>query len=436
MSMVNADSVQLFAMLKKMQDSISSIETTKKSVKMKYEQLGAGWQDKKYNELGVVVRDCNKALNDILVIMLQAEKYVALLAKSLSEYESVQLGSTNGISASTPQTSSFAVTPSSADTTTFESNTFGSNLAFVQDRLSAERYFSRGNHYEEYRDYWENGNYTFSRNENPELVYVRARDIEGVYLSDRELGNPEGFWTRNGREGWSRENILRRASHIQDVRQNTESGMSLDENAEQNVREVFDHFAGKLMIQDSEYPPDQTAHYSPGNYIGHSRGVYYNAASDMTNPRGAGTTYFHELAHMIDHASCNYRSNLSNTPEFAEALVEDGQRILSLYNNLPVEKQTAFLTRIRQDSAHSFSDLIDATTNGQLHGNYGHSRNYWTRPGNLQAEAFAHFFEASMGDQGKLELLANFFPTAFGIFSSMIDSIRPDNHVRVLSRER
>ena len=144
MSMVNADSVQLFAMLKKMQDSISSIETTKKSVKMKYEQLGAGWQDKKYNELGVVVRDCNKALNDILVIMLQAEKYVALLAKSLSEYESVQLGSTNGISASTPQTSSFAVTPSSADTTTFESNTFGSNLAFVQDRLSAERYFSRG----------------------------------------------------------------------------------------------------------------------------------------------------------------------------------------------------------------------------------------------------------------------------------------------------
>lgn len=91
MSMVNADSVQLFAMLKKMQDSISSIETTKKSVKMKYEQLGAGWQDKKYNELGVVVRDCNKALNDILVIMLQAEKYVALLAKSLSSGSIVEL---------------------------------------------------------------------------------------------------------------------------------------------------------------------------------------------------------------------------------------------------------------------------------------------------------------------------------------------------------
>lgn len=38
-----------------------------------------------------------------------------------------------------------------------------------------------------------------------------------------------GMVERDGREGWSRENILRRASHIQDVRQNTESGMSLDE---------------------------------------------------------------------------------------------------------------------------------------------------------------------------------------------------------------
>lgn len=81
MSMVNADSVQLFAMLKKMQDSISSIETTKKSVKMKYEQLGAGWQDKKYNELGVVVRDCNKALNDILVIMLQQVATLEMINK-------------------------------------------------------------------------------------------------------------------------------------------------------------------------------------------------------------------------------------------------------------------------------------------------------------------------------------------------------------------
>ena len=346
LSNVNADSAQLITLLKNLQTSISSIETTKTSVRMKYQQLGAGWNDRKYNELGTIVNDCNKALNDILQIMLQAEKYVASLAKSIQEYENVNLDTSSA------------------------RNSFAQSLQV------------------------------------PNTSHLSYQYCLGV-LTKGDI--PDGY------------NAIVTQRH---------------ENAEQNVKEVFDHFAGKLMIRDSEYPPNQTAHYSPANYIGHSRGVYYNATSDMTNPRGAGTTYFHELAHMIDHASCNYQGNLSNTPEFAAALIEDGQRILNIYNNLPPERQATFQNRIRQDSAHSFSDLIDATTNGQLYGSYGHSRNYWTRPGNLQAEAFAHFFEASMGDQGKFELLSNFFPTAFGIFSSMIDSIRPGNSARVLSRER
>ena len=226
---VNADSIQLLVILKNIQNSISSIEITKNSVKLKYQQLESEWNDKKYHELGTIVRDCNKALNDLLQMMLQTEKYVASLIKSLSTYESVQLGSANWGGANAVQTDNFIVTPSSTASTTFDSSTFGPDLVFAQDNLSTERYFSRGNHYEEYLDYWENGNYIFSRNDNPELIYIKARDIEGVYLNDRELENPEGFWTRNGRAGWSRENILRRASHIQDVRQNIESGISLDE---------------------------------------------------------------------------------------------------------------------------------------------------------------------------------------------------------------
>jgi len=200
-------------------------------------------------------------------------------------------------------------------------------------------------------------------------------------------------------------------------------------NARPNVRNVFDLFAVQLQIQDSTYPSTQTAHYSPTHSIGHQRGVYYNATLDMNNPRGAGTTYFHELAHMIDHASTGYDGNLSQSPEFREALIEDGQRVLRLYNNLPAEQQASFLARIRADSAHSFSDLIDATTNGQLHGSYGHTREYWSHPGNLQAEAFSHFFEASMGDEEKLSLLANFFPRSFLIFSNLIDSILADQHI-------
>lgn len=350
MNNVNADLGELLQIVNGMKKAISSIETTKSSMSRKYQQLGDEWKDRKYKELGDVVQECNKALNDILKTILKGEKYVLALAKSLQEYDNVNL-----------------------DRTVYADNAFVQNLRSM----------------------------TYSSTEIPPYQYC---------LGVISRGNiPEGYL-----------NII----------------TTRHDSGESAVRRVFDHFTNQMVIQDSDFPPNQTAHYSPMNYEGHNRGVYYNATSDMTNPRGAGTTYFHELAHMIDHASMDYQGNLSNTSEFGNALIQDGQHILHLYNGLSVERQNAFLTRIRSDSAHSFSDLIDATTNGELSGSYGHSREYWCRSGNLQAEAFAHFFEASMGSEDKLEMLANFFPTAFGVFSTMIESIQPNQNIRVLERGR
>lgn len=350
MSIVNADVAELLKSWNNIKSAITSIETTKTDIARKYQQLGNDWKDKKYKELEEVVQECNKALNEILKILSKGEKFIGSLAKSLQEYDNVNLD-----------------------------GSMGADNAFVQSLQ----------------------NMTYSAGETSSYQYC---------LGVLTRGNiPEGYL-----------NVI----------------SERHQNGETRVRRVFDHFTNQMLIQDANYPSNQTAHYSPMNYEGHRRGVYYNATSDMTNPRGAGTTYFHELAHMIDHAATGYQGNLSNTFEFGNALVQDGQRILQLYNNLPPERQNAFLTRIRTDSAHSFSDLIDATTNGQLHGSYGHSREYWTRSGNLQAEAFAHFFEASMGSEEKLEMLANFFPTAFGVFSTLIESIQPDQYVRVLERSR
>lgn len=350
LGIVNADVTELLQSWNNIKTAITSIETTKTSMTRKYQQLNGEWKDKKYKELGDVVQECSRALNEILKILSKGEKFIGSLAKSLQEYDNVNLD-----------------------------GSMGADNAFVQSLRSM----------------------TYSAGETPSYQYC---------LGVLTRGNiPEGY-----------------LNVISERHQNGETG----------VRRVFDHFTNQMLIQDANYPPNQTAHYSPMNYEGHRRGVYYNATSDMTNPRGAGTTYFHELAHMIDHASTGYQGNLSNNPEFGNALMQDGQRILQLYNDLSTERQNAFLTRIRSDSAHSFSDLIDATTNGQLHGSYGHSRDYWTRSGNLQAEAFAHFFEASMGSEDKLEMLANFFPTAFGVFSTLIESIQPDQYVRVLERSR
>ena len=52
MSIVNADSESLLTALQNMRTAISSIESTKRTLSQKYQQLGQGWSDRKYAELG------------------------------------------------------------------------------------------------------------------------------------------------------------------------------------------------------------------------------------------------------------------------------------------------------------------------------------------------------------------------------------------------
>lgn len=348
MGQVSTNSQELLQALRNVQVGTRSIETTRSMIRTKYQQLGADWNDKKYKELGDILQECNRALNEVQKILLQAEKYLTMLCKYIQEYENVNLGGTNT-----------------------------DRNAFVQ------------------------GLRVNNAGQSDSYHYCLGVLTKGMF--------PNGY------------------SDVLTQRY---------ENAEPVMKKVFDSFSDKLMIRDSNYPVSEVAHYAPNGTEVHPRGVYYNATADMNDPRGAGNTYYHELAHMIDHAATEYEGNLSNSPEFAAALIQDGQQILRLYNSLSSDRQSGFLQRISQHSAHSLSDLLDATTGGQLHGRYGHSRTYWTRPGNLQAEAFAHFFEASMGNYDKMSMLANFFPTAFGIFSSMIDSIQPTGYARTRTLER
>lgn len=71
MSVVNSDLNTLLQTVKNMQTAIDSIETTKASISTKYQQLGYGWNDKKYKDLGDVVNACSKSLNTILKTLLQ-----------------------------------------------------------------------------------------------------------------------------------------------------------------------------------------------------------------------------------------------------------------------------------------------------------------------------------------------------------------------------
>lgn len=341
MGIVNADANELLQSWNNIKTAIASIESTKSSIVRKYQQLNDEWKDKKYKELGDVVQECNKALNDILKTVLKGEKFIGALAKSLQEYDNVNLD-----------------------------GSISSDNAFVQSLQDM----------------------TYSTGETPPYQYC---------LGVLTRGNiPNGYLD------------------IISQRYN---------NGEPRVRRVFDIFTNQCLIQNANYPPNQTPHYSPMNYEGHRRGVYYNATSDMSNTRGEGTTYFHELAHMIDHASTGYQGNLSNNIEFRQALLADGQDAYNGFNSASAEGRGHFRNNLRQNNrTHSFQDLLEGSTNGNLSFYWGHNRpgdNYWEREGNLEAEAFAHFFEASMGAPDKLELLTFWFPRATAVFFNMIEGL-------------
>lgn len=93
MGQANANSNDLLQTVRYMQYGVRSIELTRNMIKTKYQQLGTEWHDKQYRELGEVLNECYRALGEIEKIMLQAEKYVATLIKSIQEYDNINLSS-------------------------------------------------------------------------------------------------------------------------------------------------------------------------------------------------------------------------------------------------------------------------------------------------------------------------------------------------------
>lgn len=106
--------------------------------------------------------------------------------------------------------------------------TYGENLYVMQDTMTSSRYFAVGDHYDAYKTYWENlDEYDYQPAKNEQTVFIRARDIEGVYLSDREVQNSEGFWTRHGRDGYSQTAITEKAQQVNEAKARYEAGESI-----------------------------------------------------------------------------------------------------------------------------------------------------------------------------------------------------------------
>ncbi len=225
------------------------------------------------------------------------------------------------------------------------------------------------------------------------------------------------------------EGVIEKITSIFDVEPINPDELSYDEYLEyranhavdENTRKLYEKYQKKIKIKDDDY--DGTAHYHPvWNHIN------YNVEEDNVDERGRGSTYFHEVGHLIDDKSdLNSSTSTDWSYDFYKKLDKDLDNYINkiMKENGYTNKQDAYddLTSWLWDDPDmksGVSDLVNGLTDGEACGRWSHSDDYYNKS-SIANEAFAHFFEAGMStDSTKLDYIKEIFPSAYEEYQKMI----------------
>lgn len=169
------------------------------------------------------------------------------------------------------------------------------------------------------------------------------------------------------------------------------------------------------------------AHSGTAFFSSPKQKVYMDFADDLTNVRGAGTTFFHEHGHYIDFMACAGGGWTSlQTPAFGDALRADfNAYIKGIMKQQKITKTAAYSViaqEVQGDLYNAISDLMGGLSRNKARGNWGHATKYWTYTGMLEKEAFAHMFEAQFSSD-KYALMQKYFPSALTEFENLLNGV-------------
>lgn len=180
------------------------------------------------------------------------------------------------------------------------------------------------------------------------------------------------------------------------------------------AKHLFAKYAGGETIDVSMY--EGTAHFNTK-----TKKISMHYKADMSNIRGAGTTWYHEHGHLIDDSL----GMVSRDEHFKELLEQDTFQYRIKYgkeHNLKTyDKVDRAISNDLQDiRRHSaVSDLLDGLTKGNIKGCAGHSIDYWDNQENIASEAFAHMFEAQF-DEVHYKEMQKYFPKSLEYFEKKL----------------
>lgn len=169
------------------------------------------------------------------------------------------------------------------------------------------------------------------------------------------------------------------------------------------------------------------AHSGTAFFSSPKQKVYMNFADDLTNVRGAGTTFFHEHGHFIDFMAAPGTGWTSlQTPAFGDALRADfNAYIKGIMKQQKITKTAAYSViaqEVQGDLYNAISDLMGGLSRNKARGNWGHATKYWTYTGMLEKESFAHMFEAQFSPD-KYALMQKYFPSALTEFENLLNGV-------------
>lgn len=220
---------------------------------------------------------------------------------------------------------------------------------------------------------------------------------------------------------------IRDSETVEKLEANPEYVSILDkrhDNADQDTKALYDKYEKYIKIADLD--TTETARYSRGA----GQNITVNATEDSKDRPSAGTTYYHEIGHLIDDRMKVGTGYASENKEYSNALKNDFNNYVDNYmkENGISDRDQAYaaigkmMNGSDRDEYRGVSDLYGGLSDNKAKGGWGHSQEYWnSNPQALNREAFANMFEVSMGgNENSLKYMKEMFPTAYEEFQKMV----------------
>ena len=173
--------------------------------------------------------------------------------------------------------------------------------------------------------------------------------------------------------------------------------------------------------------PEGRAFFMPGKNT-----ITMDIAKELSNPRGAFSTFFHEFGHLLDHNavgkghkyfftfSKKFRKTLYSSleKEYNKLLRPDGTLKKEVWKDLRY-RGSGFMES--NDITAGIQDIISGLSHDANRIKWGHKKSYWLRDDSLLSQETMANFNDIWRDPQKFAYMKKYFPESFKLWREQVD---------------